>query len=189
MDNENGAGLRKGRFILTGAPGAGKTAVVRQLETDGFAVVEEAATDVIALEQAKGVAEPWTDPGFIDRIVALQRQRRLAASGDVQFHDRSALCTEALATFLGHPPSDLLLEEIAALKRSGFYDRRVFFVRLMGFIEATAARRIGLEDARRFEEVHERTYRAHGFELVPVEPGSVVDRVAAIRRHLEAPSL
>ena len=172
------------RFVLTGAPGAGKTAVVRQLELDGFGVVEEAATDVIALEQAKGIAEPWTDPGFIDRIVALQRQRRLAASGEIQFHDRSVFCTEALATFLGYPPSDLLMREIEELKRTGFYDRRVFFVRLMGFIEPTAARRIGLEDARRFEEVHERTYRAHGFELISVEPGSVVDRVAAIRRFL-----
>lgn len=172
------------RFILTGAPVAWKTAVVRQLEIDGFATVEEAATDVIALEQARGVAEPWTDPGFIDRIVALQRQRRLAASGETQFHDRSAFCTEALATFLGHPASGLLRTEIEELTRSDFYERRVFFVRLMGFIEPTAARRIGLEDARRFEAVHERTYRAHGFELVPVEPGSVVDRVAAIRRAL-----
>lgn len=176
--------MKKGRFILTGAPGAGKTAVVRQLELDGLGVVEEAATDVIALEQAKGVVEPWTDPGFIDRIVALQRQRRLAASAEVQFHDRSAFCTEALATFLGHPLSDLLRTEIEELTGSGFHERRVFFVRLMGFIEPTAARRIGLEDARRFEAVHERTYRAHGFELVPVEPGSVVDRVAAIRRAL-----
>jgi predicted ATPase len=176
--------MRKGRFILTGAPGAGKTAVVRQLEIDGFGVVEEAATDVIALEQAKGVPEPWTDPDFIDRIVTLQRQRRLTTSGEIQFHDRSAFCTEALATFLGYPPSDLLMREIEELKGTGFYQRRVFFVRLMGFIEPTAARRIGLDDARRFEAVHERTYRAHGFELVPVEPGSVVDRVAAIRHAL-----
>ncbi|TAJ96381.1 MAG: ATPase [Reyranella sp.] len=173
-----------GRFILTGAPGAGKTAVVRQLELEDFAVVEEAATDVIALEQAKGVTEPWTDPGFIDRIVALQRQRRLATTGDIQFHDRSAFCTEALATFLGHPLSGLLRTEIEDLKGSGFYQRRVFFVRLMGFIEPTAARRIGLEDARRFEAVHERVYRAHGFELVPVEPGSVVDRAGRIRHSL-----
>jgi predicted ATPase len=33
------------RFIITGAPGAGKTAIIRQLELDGFSVVEEAATD------------------------------------------------------------------------------------------------------------------------------------------------
>jgi len=181
--------MRKSRFILTGAPGAGKTALLRQLEVDGFGVVEEAATDVIALEQAKGVAEPWTVPGFIDRIVALQRRRRLSASGEVQFHDRSAFCTEALGTFLGHPPSDLLRMEIDELKREGFYDRRVFFMRLMGFVEPTAARRIGLEEARRFEAVHERTYRAHGFEPVFVEPGSVLDRVAAIGRCLEGRSL
>jgi Predicted ATPase len=176
--------MRTGRFILTGAPGAGKTAVVRQLELEGFSVIEEAATDVIALEQARGVAEPWTDPAFIDRIVALQRQRRLAASGGIQFHDRSVFCTEALAIFLGYPLSERLVQEIEELKHSAFYEHRVFFVRLMGFIEPTAARRIGLEEARRFEAVHERTYRAHGFELVPVEPGSVVERVAAIRHAL-----
>jgi predicted ATPase len=41
------AGMK--RYILTGAPGAGKTAIIRQLELDRFSVVEEAATDVIAL--------------------------------------------------------------------------------------------------------------------------------------------
>ena len=35
------------RYILTGAPGAGKTAVLRLLEVSGYTVVEEAATDVI----------------------------------------------------------------------------------------------------------------------------------------------
>jgi predicted ATPase len=40
------------RFIVTGTPGAGKTAIIRQLELEGFSVVEEAATDVIAAAQA-----------------------------------------------------------------------------------------------------------------------------------------
>ena len=56
------------RFVLTGTPGSGKTAILRQLEGEGYGVVEEAATDVIALEQAKGIAEPWTRPAFIDRV-------------------------------------------------------------------------------------------------------------------------
>lgn len=34
-------------YILTGAPGAGKTAILRLLEANGYPVVEEAATDVI----------------------------------------------------------------------------------------------------------------------------------------------
>ena len=88
------------RFILTGTPGAGKTVILRRLEQAGFGVVEEAATDVIALEQAEGIAEPWTDPGFIDRVVDLQKQRQLRAAAlpePIQFHDRSAICTAALA--------------------------------------------------------------------------------------------
>ena len=44
------------RFIITGAPGAGKTAIVRQLELDGFSVVEEAATDVIAVGRTNRAA-------------------------------------------------------------------------------------------------------------------------------------
>lgn len=175
------------RFILTGTPGAGKTAILRRLEQEGFGVVEEAATDVIALEQANGVAAPWTDPGFIDRVVDLQKQRQLRAAAlaePVQFHDRSAICTAALASYLGHPPSEKLQQEIARLKRNAIYQQGVFFIRSLGFVTPTEARRITLEEAKRFEAVHEATYKGHGFELIPVEPGSVTDRVAAIRRAL-----
>ena len=42
------------RYVLTGTPGAGKTALLRAAEAAGYAVVEEAATDVIALGQAIG---------------------------------------------------------------------------------------------------------------------------------------
>src|SRR5450432_3982970 len=79
------------RFIVTGAPGAGKTAIIRQLELDGFSVVEEAATDIIAAAQARGIAEPWTDPSFIDLITNLLRQRQIRASyqpDEIQFHGR-----------------------------------------------------------------------------------------------------
>ena len=68
------------RYILTGTPGAGKTAILRQLELDGYGVVEEAATDIIALEQAQGIAEPWSRASFIDAIVNLQRARQLRAA-------------------------------------------------------------------------------------------------------------
>ena len=175
------------RFILTGTPGAGKTAILRQLEIEGFSVVEEAATDVIALEQAKGVSEPWLDPRFIGKVVNLQRARVVRAErlpGEVQFHDRSPICTVALAEFLGHPLPDALSQELRRLEKDRTYEQQVFFVQSPGFIAPTEARRISLEEARRFETVHERTYRAYGFDLVRVMPGRVVERVAAIRRAL-----
>jgi predicted ATPase len=175
------------RFILTGTPGAGKTAILRQLEIDGFGVVEEAATDVIALGQAKGVAEPWLQDGFLEKVVALQRRRLDGAAGSGvtdQFHDRSAICTVALAAFLGRPCPDILSRELDRIEREAIYEKRVFFVRSAGVVTPTAARRIGVEEAQRFEKLHEETYRRLGFALIPIEPGAVLDRVAAVRQAL-----
>jgi predicted ATPase len=175
------------RFVLTGAPGAGKTAIIRQLELDGFSVVEEAASDVIALAQARGVGSPWEDPSFIDTIVGLQRQRQVRVScrpDGVEFHDRSVICTAALATYLGYSASDVLLRELQRVTVAAIYEKRVFFVRNLGFITPSAARRISFEEALRFERIHEETYRNLGFELVYIPPGSLSDRVSAIKAAL-----
>jgi predicted ATPase len=177
------------RFVLTGTSGAGKTAIIRQLELDGFSVVEEAATDIIALAQARGIAEPWTHPSFIDSIADLQRKRLVRASwqpDEVQFHDRSAICTAALAVYLGHSVSDAFSRELEHIKTEAIYQTRIFFIRNLGFITPTEARRISFEQALRFERVHEETYRNFGFDLVSVEPGSLEDRVAAIKTAIQS---
>ena len=41
------------RFIITGAPGAGKTAIIRQLELDGFRVVEGSDLDFLRLPEVR----------------------------------------------------------------------------------------------------------------------------------------
>jgi predicted ATPase len=172
------------RFIITGAPGAGKTAIIRQLEFDGFSVVEEAATDVIAAAQAQGTAEPWRHSSFIDAIAKLQRDRQLRASyqtDDVQFHDRCVVCTAALAVYLRHPFSSFLTSKLQRVKRDSIYQNGVFFIRNPGFITPTEARRITFEETLRFEKIHEEIYRDFGFELISVEPGSLVERVNFIK--------
>ena len=172
------------RFIITGAPGAGKTAILRQLELDGFSVVEEAATDVIAAAHAQGMVQPWTHPSFVDAIARLQRDRQIRAScqpDEVQFHDRCVVCTAALAVYLGHPFSPFLASELERVKTEAIYQSQVFFIRNLGFVTPTEARRISFEDTMRFEKIHEETYRDFGFELVSVEPGSLVERVSTIK--------
>jgi predicted ATPase len=92
------------RFILTGAPGAGKTSILRALAAGGYAVVPEAATDVVTARLALEEAEvAWATAG-------------------------------------------------------GTFDRRLFFVRLLGFIEATAVRRISYAESQAFEQIHEEAY-------------------------------
>jgi len=168
---------------MTGAPGSGKTSILRALENLGYAVVAEAATDVIAAHQAQGNREPWGDPAFIDAIVQLQshRQREPVREGAaVQIHDRSVVCTLALARWMDYPVTVELRGAVAQLTGGGLFDRRVFFVRPLGFCEPTAARRISYEDSLAFERVHETEYLRLGFELVDIPPGPVDQRAALI---------
>lgn len=166
------------RIILTGAPGAGKTVLIRELERLGHAVVEEAATDVIALEQARGNLRPHEHPQFIEKIIHLQLQRLNCAHGSIQFHDRSLVCTAALAEFLGFPIPAALHEAI--LTTRGLFEPRVVFVRLLDFIQETDARQISLEDSRRFEAVHEVVYRRYGFVVQDVQPADIDTRIGRI---------
>jgi predicted ATPase len=170
------------RYILTGAPGAGKTSILRRLTDLGYGVVEEAATAVIARAQAQGEDEPWTRASFIDEIVTLQRQRQLAAptKGSVHVFDRSPVCTLALATFLGRPVTQALATELERVTSEGIYERQVFFIRNLGFCEPTPARRISFQDSLVFEQVHEKSYRALGYELIDIPAGDLAHRVAAV---------
>lgn len=175
------------RFILTGTPGAGKTLILRQLELDGFGIVEEAATDLIALWQTRGIEKPWLEPSFLDAVAELQRDRQLQASGlpgSIQFHDRSAICTAALAEWLKAPITNSLARELDRIARERIFANPVFFIRNLGFVAPTSARQIQLEEALEFERLHEKTYRDHGFDLFFVEPGSVRERADAIQRAL-----
>ena len=170
------------RFILTGSPGAGKTALLRLLETRGYPVIEEAATDVIALAQAEGRPEPWTEPGFVDAIVDLQERRRSAAAawpGPVQVFDRSPVCTWALTMHLGQAPSQALRRAVERIERDGIYQRRVLFVRPLGFIEPTAARRISYDESLRFEQAHVEAYERFGYALIDIAPGTLAARADA----------
>lgn len=169
------------RFILTGAPGAGKTALIRHLETLGHDIVEEAATDVIALGQAGGTDKPWEHPAFIADIARLQAWREAAPPrAGRRFSDRSVFCTIALAEWLGYPVPPDLLDTAARLAASGWFEPRVFLVEQLGFIENTEARRISLEEATRFGAVHEAVYRRYGFELCRVAPAGIPERAAAL---------
>ena len=155
------------------------------MEIEGHTVVEEAATDVIALQQALGRPEPWREPGFADSVLDLQRKRQLASKTDarnVVFFDRSPVCTLALCRYLDLPEPRHLFEEIERTVAERRYEPMAFFVRHQGFIQATAERRISFEDSLAFEKIHEQTYREVGFDLFDIPAASLPVRAAAIQQ-------
>jgi len=173
------------RYVITGAPGAGKTTILAALRQRGYAVIDEAATDVIARDQASGSAEPWRDADFLTKIALLQHERQqlpAPAGSTVQVFDRSPICTLALAHYLERPVPPLLAEEVDRVLAQAIYRPRVFFVRLLGSITPTAARRITYPQSVRFERFHEQAYRRHGFELVDVPASGTQERADLVDR-------
>lgn len=180
------AGFISKRFIFTGTPGSGKTSVIDALETQGHVVIHEAATDVIAEEQAKGIECPWEHPDFIDKIIHMQKNGQKAAVGDLQFYDRSPFCTYALSKYLAQwknvefKPSTVLLDEIDRCLQDRIYQNQVFFFENLGFIEHTDARKISYEDALIFEQIHLDLYKQFGFEMIMVPKNSITERCKSV---------
>jgi predicted ATPase len=171
------------RYILTGTPGSGKTSLIEALRTQGYATVNEAATDVIADEQTKGHQAPWQSPRFIDQIIEVQHARQLSTahpSVAVQFYDRSPFCTYALAQYLEFEISSTLQNEIERIQSQTIYEKQVFFIQHLGFITHTDARTISLEEALRFETFHRETYAAFGYTCYEIPMASIEERVTMI---------
>ena len=171
-------------------PGAGKTSLIRVLESMGHFVVEEAATDLIAMDQAAGISQPWEDPSFVDRVMTLQCQRQVQTvnvTSDPQFFDRGPLDTIALSRFLGRTPSPALLAEVARTEEDKIYQRTVFFVENLGLLVQSDVRQITLEQALTFEKIHEQVYAEYGYECVKIAPQSIPDRVREILQCVNGP--
>ena len=171
------------RYILTGTPGSGKTSILHELKRRGYSVVEEAATDVIAREQEIGNPEPHLQPDFIETITHLQKQRQLEAAmmpDELQWYDRSPICTLALNRYLGNTAPPSLVEEIERIERDAVYQRQVFFIEHLGFCQPTEARKITFEESLVFEKIHEETYTSLGYDLLKIPPADLSERVHRI---------
>jgi predicted ATPase len=112
----------------------------------------------------------------------MQKERQINATGDLQFYDRAALCTYALAKYLSRAEnveftlSPVLLDAIDRCLNVGIYQNKVFFFENLGFIEHTDARKISYEDALVFEQIHLDVYKEFGFEIIMVPKQSIEER-------------
>jgi len=167
------------RVIVTGAPGSGKTAALNLVPDNDIEVVTEAATDVNQDLLDAGLV-PHEQPDFLDRIVALQRARRLGATAARQLHDRSVFCTLALARYQGAPVPRELWSELEAAQE--WFEPEVMFFQPLGFLTPTPVRRISYADAQRFGQLHREVYAEYGFTVVDVPPHSAQRRATDLVR-------
>ncbi len=173
-------------YILTGAPGSGKTSLINEFQNRNYLTIKEAATDVIAEEQLNGISEPWKNPEFIDKIADLQKIRQESIKDNrLCFFDRSPICTYALTIYLRFKPSDSLLNELLRIKEQRIYQKQVFFIKNLGFITNTEARKITFEESLKFEEIHKKIYQDFDYELIFINKAPIETRMDQILQHIK----
>lgn len=172
-------------FVITGPPGAGKTAIAIGLEMRGERVVHEAAIAFIDYHKAKGIAEPVLLPDSQEQITRLQLAREAQVPGSTRFFmDRSVIDGIAFLLLRGYSQSSSAYDLIAAadVRR---YNKKVFLIKSATEIHGAGERRGVIEPSREIEEALRLVYVSLGFEVVDVPFGPLDDRIDFILKHAE----
>ena len=167
------------RFIvLTGGPGAGKSAIIDALARAGYALAREAGRAVIQSEVARGGrALPWIDPAA---FAALMLEFELRSYGEAQsqsglvFFDRGVPDIAGYLRLSGLP----VPPHVETAARTHRYNARVFILPPWREIfRQDSERKQDFAEAVRTYEMMVRAYGDYGYELVEVPRAPVDERV------------
>lgn len=165
------------RFVISGGPHSGKTTLVQGLASYGFAVVPEAAREIIAEQQtleAQGerATLPWTDLVAFQLLV-LERQLDLEArvNGEPTVLDRSVIDNIAYCHVFDAKPPARLVREVERRIAEGVYHSQVHILSPLPYAQ-DAQRKEDPELAARICAALPQTYKDFGFnvEEIPVLP-------------------
>jgi predicted ATPase len=167
--------------VLTGAPGAGKTAVLQALAARGYATVSESARTIIRDRKRRGLnprPEPFEFAQEIFHADAAKYEEARRTSGLI-FFDRSAVDALGMLSELGSVP------QLASCLETYRYHQDVFV-----FPPWAAIYRTDGERDQTFEEavqVHQRIcdwYRGCQYRLVDVPLAPVAERCDYMVAHM-----
>ncbi len=162
------------KYILTGAPGSGKSSILLELERRGEHIIREAAEDVIKRYQAKGIEKPWELPNFQGEILDLQIQRenRIPQEAKRVFIDRGIY--DGLA-YLKEGS-----EIYKKIKEDGRNYSKIFFIGRLQKTETNKTRREDDLEAALLENKLQETYLQQGYELFKIPQLQLEERAELI---------
>lgn len=171
-------------FVITGAPGGGKTSILNGLMEKGFKCFPEESRILIKeLTEANSKSLPWIDLlSFNELLLERQVKQYLSASEDICFLDRSFVDNIGYLNNSNIPPFPRLIETVKKYR----FNKKVFFTEPWEEIYANDAERkepfsLALTITRHMKNA----YVDSGYEIVPVPKLPVPERVNFILKELD----
>lgn len=173
-----------GLFVLTGAPGSGKTAILRRLRDD-IRCVDEPAREVLAEQRATGGRGTWEQdpPLFVSLLLRRSIEGYLAArgSGEAVLFDRGIPDCVAYAVRAGIDPRPSL----EAAERYRYQPGVLLLEPWSDIYETDEERILPFGDTVVFHEAIVDAYERVRYVLSVVPRGSVEDRAAFVRDFID----
>lgn len=173
-------------YIISGAPGTGKTSIIEGLRQKGVHCFGEVAREVIIQETvAESEALPFKDVlAFTQKVVDQMKNHLIYCEKfELNIFDRGLPDSAGYLMLEDIEVPQYLVDEIEAAN----YEKKVFFTPFWPEIYRTDSER--LEDAshaKRISDALRASYARFGFELIEIPTGPIQDRVEFVMNHLQA---
>ena len=173
---------KKNAYILTGAPGTGKTTLLKRL-ADVYETMSEPAREVIADQKMNSGNGLWHKDRklFIDLLLKKSIENFMNASGPVTFFDRGIPDCIAYADY-----GEIEIHQIVENARKYQYNKKVFLLEPWEDIYSKDDERtMSFEEIITFHFKIVQAYEKLGYEIIRVPNLGVEERIAVILREIE----
>lgn len=170
----------KGKYVITGGPGSGKSTLIDTLEQAGYTCSAEISRKMIKAEVARGSdCLPWADiQCFSDKVIAEMIKAWNGNTGDsLTFFDRGMPDVIAYLHKAGLPVPEIYSSYLSLHP----YEKQVFILPPWEEIYINDSERWqDFEEATQIYHVIRETYTACGYDLIEVPRVSEKKRLAFV---------
>ena len=164
-------------YVITGAPGTGKTAIINALKKRGYCCIDESSREIIA-EQIINGGEilPWKNQIAFENLISSNRSKQYTSipKGEICFFDRSSLDCVA---YLKASNLDISAEILEGIKDCEF-NSNVFYTPIWKEIYTNdSERKENIATAKVIESFLLSTYKGFDYSLIKIPKLTIEERV------------